>query len=243
METLTCFSFACSSVSKTTTDILKYSNKIILPASMLHKINLRDDVEYPLFFKVTNPQCQFGRVCAVHEFTATEGLVNIPYFIMEDLGIQEGSEVTINYINPPKGSYVKLKPHKTEFINLTNPKAILEKIMSNDYPVITKGETIVIDIKDLNKRFRIDIVETKPSEIIKIINTDLNLDFDEPHDYVEPPKIERPKVNNFVNESKTNNLNTQNVKISSNRLKKLTNYKTTGEFVPFSGKGHVLGSK
>ena len=170
METLTCFSFTCSSVPKTTTDILKYSNKIILPASMLHKINSRDDIEYPLFFKVTNPQCQFGRVCAVHEFTATEGLVNIPYFIMEDLGIQEGSKVTIDYVNLPNGSYVKLKPHKTEFINLTNPKAILEKIMSNDYPVITKGETIVIDIKDLNKRFRIDVVETKPSEIIKIIN-------------------------------------------------------------------------
>ena len=75
MDTLTCFSYACSSVSPDTQKLLKYSNKILLPASMLHKINEMDNVEYPLFFKIINPICEFGRVCAVHEFTATEGLV------------------------------------------------------------------------------------------------------------------------------------------------------------------------
>ena len=99
MDTLTCFSYACSSVSPDTQKLLKHSNKILLPASMLHKINEMDNVEYPLFFKIINPICEFGRVCAVHEFTATEGLVNLPYYIMEDLGIEEGSQVSIEYIN------------------------------------------------------------------------------------------------------------------------------------------------
>ena len=95
MDTLTCFSYACSAVQHDTQELLKYSNKILLPASILHKMNERDDVEYPLFFKVTNPICEYGRVCAVHEFTATEGLVNVPYYILEDLGLQEGSPVNI----------------------------------------------------------------------------------------------------------------------------------------------------
>jgi len=226
METLTCFSYACSAVSQETREQLKYSNKILLPASILHKMDEQDDVEYPLFFKVTNPICEFGRVCAVHEFTATEGLVNVPYYILEDLGLQEGSPVTIEYINPPKGSYIKLKPHETEFIELHDPKLILEHIMSKDYPVVTKGQTIVINYKDMNKTYRIDVVDTQPSETIKIINTDLDLDFDQPHDYVEPI------VNNIVEPD-----------ISPSRNIKLDEFKQTGKFVPFSGNGHTLGSK
>lgn len=232
METLTCFSYTCSAVEQSTQDILKYSNKILLPESILHKMDERDDVEYPLFFKVINPICEFGRVCAVHEFTATEGLVNLPYYIMEDLGIKEGSTVNIKYINPTKGSYIKLRPHTTEFINLSNPKKVLEHIMSKDYPVVTKGETIVINYKDLNKKFRIDIIDTKPSEIIKIINTDLDLEFDKPIDYVEPKPVEKSQVNNYIDEVKQP---PQNVKIDD--------FKQNGKFVPFSGKGNVLGSK
>ena len=147
METLTCFSFTCSASPEETQKLLKYSNKILLPPSMLHKINERDDVEFPLIFKVINPICDFGRVCAVHEFTSTEGLIIMPYYIMEELGIQEGSEINIDYVNPPKGSYLKIRPHKTAFTELHDPKTVLEHIMSKDYPVITQGETIVIDYR------------------------------------------------------------------------------------------------
>jgi len=234
MDTLTCFSYACSSVSPDTQKLLKYSNKILLPPSMLHKINEMDNVEYPLFFKIINPICEFGRVCAVHEFTAMEGVTNVPYYIMEDLGIAEGSQVSIEYINPPQGSYLKLKPHETAFINLSNPKVILEHIMSKDYPVVSKGETIVLNYKDLDKTFRIDIVDCQPSETIKIIDTDVNLDFDTPYDYVEPPQSSSPKnikVDNYVKQQ------------DNSRTKNLNEFKTTKDFVPFSGKGYTLGSK
>ena len=113
--------------------------------------------------------------------------------------------------------------------------------MRKDYPVITQGETIVINYKDIGKRFRIDIVETKPAEIIKIIDADLDLDFDTPYDYVEPKKVSPPpKQNNYISESKQN----QNYKIpQQSRNTKLDSFKKTGEFVPFSGKGYTLGSK
>ena len=59
--------------------------------------------------------------------------------------------------------------------------------------------------------------------------------FDTPHDYVEPPpKPPSPKnvkVNNYVKHQ------------TSTRSRNLDEFKNTGEFVPFSGKGYVLGSK
>ena len=64
---------------------------------------------------------------------------------------------------------------------------------------------------------------------------DVNLDFDTPHDYVEPPpKPPSPKnvkVNNYVTER------------NSSENTKLQGFKTTKDFVPFSGTGYVLGSK
>ena len=47
--------------------------------------------------------------------------------------------------------------------------------MSSDYPVVTQGQTIRF-IRDLNKVFMMDIVETKPSEVIEILNADINVD-------------------------------------------------------------------
>ena len=43
----------------------------------------------------------------------------------------------------------------------------------------------------MKKAFLIDIVESKPSDVIKTIDTDINLDFDKPLDYVEPEQKER----------------------------------------------------
>ena len=63
--------------------------------------------------------------------------------------------------------------------------------MSEDYLVINQGQTIEINYKALGKVFKLDIVETQPAEIISIIDADLNVDFEEPLDYVAPPTVKR----------------------------------------------------
>lgn len=45
-----------------------------------------------------------------------------------------------------------------------------------------------------NKKFYIDIVETKPSAAISIIETDCEVDFAPPLDYKEPEKPLKSKV-------------------------------------------------
>ena len=186
--TLSCFSFTCSSQSEEIINRCRYSNKILLTPDILQELMARDlfrenDI---MFFKVINKKIEFGVVCSVQEFTASPGICHIPYHIMEELAITEGETVEIEKVSPPKGTYVKLRPQETAFIELSNPKSILEKIMCQDYPVITEGQRLSINYKDLGKIFSIDILKTQPEEVVSIIDTDLNVEFGEPADYLAP---------------------------------------------------------
>ena len=237
-QDLPCFSFTCSAQSDELTKRLKYSNKILLPPSILYKLNEQQNLndDSIMFFKVSNKEMQFGIVCGVQEFSAPPGICHVPYHIMNNIGIEEGSSVEIEKVCPVQGQYMKLRPHKTEFINLSNPKAVLEKIMSLDYPVVSQGQTIELYYKDLDRRYLIDIVETNPAAIISIVNTDINIDFDQPLDYVEPKKPSPPPSPRLLSPGMGEN------KIISRQTQiKSMQSPTSKHFVPFSGKGNRLG--
>ena len=254
--TLMCFSLVCSDKPKHVVDRVAHSNKIFLPESMLYQFKQE---QFPLYFKLTQPDYGVSTVCGVEEFTAPPGCFIVPHRIMEHLLICDGQNIDVQLCHPMKGSYLKLKPRKTAFIELSNPKAVLERFLSKDYPVVTVGDTF--SINHINTTFHIDVVECKPGNSIDILNTDVNLDFDTPADYVEPPKITRE-----VQEQTTKDLpkvTGVNRKIAfssagvgagagaraghgaASRNKQLDQFKSvakTGAFVPFSGKGHKLGS-
>jgi ubiquitin fusion degradation protein 1 len=226
----------CSTQPEELTKRLKSSNKILLPPSVLYELNQQDLSDNIMFFKVSNKEMQFGIVCGVHEFSAPPGICHVPFHIMNNIGITEGQEVEIEKICAVQGTYMKLRPHKTEFINLSNPKAVLERIMSRDYPVVSQGQTIELNYEDLNCRYRIDIVETNPAEIISIVNTDINIDFDQPLDYVEPQYNPSPKPLSPVADTPQNKIISRET-----QLKSMQN-PITKQFVPFSGQGNKLGS-
>ena len=229
---LLCFSYACSTQNPEMIVGLKHSNKILLPESMLFELtkDSHDSLENKLYFKVSHKETGYGEVCGVHEFSSPPGVVHLPYHIMNSCCIEEGSNVNIELVAPPKGDFVKLRLHNSkEFSKLSDPKAVLEKIMSRDYPVVTQGQTIALHYTELDKVFMIDIVETQPTEIIEILNSDINVDFDIALDYDEAEKTEQLEAN----ESKT-----QARDVSSN----VANYKLTYDMERFPGKGYRLGS-
>ena len=244
---LSCFSYACCSKSELITR-LNHSNKICLPESILYEIKEKN-IEFPLFFRVKNKITQYGSVCGVEEFTSPPGVCHIPYQIMTDICVEEGSDVELELVIPPKGDFVKLRFHTSEFAGLSNPKAIMEKIMSKDYPVLTRGQTIVLNYSDLNKIFRVDVLDTKPTEIIQIINTNLNVDFDEPFDIKKSPPC--PSVENVIirpEENKQSDIQIPeepfNGPFVNNRQELLKKYRQwSNGFIPFSGRGWRLGSK
>eukprot|EP00735_Rhodelphis_limneticus_P013690 TRINITY_DN7644_c0_g1::TRINITY_DN7644_c0_g1_i1::g.18645::m.18645 TRINITY_DN7644_c0_g1::TRINITY_DN7644_c0_g1_i1::g.18645 ORF type:complete len:349 (+),score=72.38,sp/Q9VTF9/UFD1_DROME/47.15/2e-75,UFD1/PF03152.9/6.2e-79,CDC48_2/PF02933.12/7e+03,CDC48_2/PF02933.12/0.13,Med3/PF11593.3/3.7 TRINITY_DN7644_c0_g1_i1:96-1142(+) len=162
---------------------LENGDKIVLPPSALETLSqLR--ITYPMLFKLTNPQQKRDTHCGVLEFVAEEGTCYIPYWMMQNLVIHEGEIIRVQSATLPKGSFVKFQPQTTDFIDLSNPKAVLEAQLRN-YSALTKGDTIVINYN--GKRYCIDILESKPADAISIIETDLQVDFAAPLDYKEPP--------------------------------------------------------
>ena len=64
--------------------------------------------------------------CGVLEFVADEGKVYIPYWMMQNLALDEGGLLQVESASLPVGNFAKFQPHSVDFLDLTNPKAVLE---------------------------------------------------------------------------------------------------------------------
>ena len=124
---------------------LEQGGKIILPPSALDQLT-RLNIVYPMLFKLTNASVsqhmssilchesrdQFGfqssrtTHCGVLEFVADEGKVYIPYWMMQNLALDEGGLLQVESASLPVGNFAKFQPHSVDFLDLTNPKAVLE---------------------------------------------------------------------------------------------------------------------
>ena len=163
---------------------LENGDKVILPPSALDRLaSLR--IDYPMLFQISNPKEKKMSHCGVLEFVADEGHAYIPYWMMQNLLLSEGDLVRFKSISLAKGTYVKLRPHTSDFLDISNPKAVLEMTLRN-YSCLTKDDAILVNYN--NKRYFIDILETQPGDAVTIIETDCEVDFAPPLDYVEPER-------------------------------------------------------
>ena len=192
---------------------IELSNSIILPASALNVLSgMRNfnDSKNPILFRILNIELNISTHCGVAEFTAEEGTCYLPTNMFDKLCLMEGQQVNIRNADLKPGTFIKLQPHKTEFIENPNPKTILEYNLRN-YFCVTEGDTI--SVKFGKKIYKIDVVQCKPNKAIRTLNTDIEVDFCPPKDYKEPPKAQP-----------SNNLSGSNIKFNSNEkvMKKLT---------------------
>lgn len=163
---------------------LEKGNKMILPQSALDHL-ARLNISYPILFEVNNPSGARRTHAGVQEFIAEEGMCYLPYWMMCNLLLSEGDLVRITNTSLPKGSFVKLQPVSSEFLDIHNPRAVLENSLRN-FATLTVGDCIVIDYNQ--KKYEIEIVECKPAHAISIIEADVNVDFAPPKDYKEPER-------------------------------------------------------
>ena len=195
-------------------DDIDLSNSIILPQSALGKLSVMrnfGDTKNPILFRILNIELNIYTHCGVVEFTAEEGTCYIPSNMFERLCLMEGQQINVRNVTLQPGTFIKLQPHKTEFINNPNPKTILEYNLRN-YFCVTEGDTI--SVKFGKNIYKIDIVQCKPNKAIRTLNCDIEVDFDPPKDYKEPVK---QNINN-------NNNNSSTIKFNSDEkpFKKLT---------------------
>ncbi|XP_041007553.1 ubiquitin fusion degradation protein 1 homolog [Juglans microcarpa x Juglans regia] len=164
---------------------LECGDKIIMPASALDHLAY-SVFDFPMLFELLNPDTGRATHCGVQEFVADEGLAFLPNWMMEHMQLREGDLLIIKSVSLQKATYVKLQPHSKDFLDLSNPRAVLERTLRNFF-CLTKDDTIMIMYND--KKFYIDVLETRPSEAVSIFDTDCEVDFAPPLDYQEPERL------------------------------------------------------
>jgi len=178
--------YKCHSVAFIHRPELEFGGKIILPPSALDMLT-RLHIEYPMLFELSNRAVGRKMHCGVLEFVAEEGICYLPFWMMQNLLIEEGSIVQIKSTRLSLGSFVKFQPHTSNFLDISNPKAVLENTLRK-FSALTKGDVIVINYN--NRNYYMTVLETKPSDAISILETDISVDFAPPLDYKEPVRPE-----------------------------------------------------
>jgi len=209
---------------------IHYGGKIIMPSSALDKLS-RLNIAYPMLFELINEQEDRKTHAGVLEFTAEEGRIYLPNWMMQTLLIQEGSIIKVRNTSLPLGTFVKIQPQSVDFLNIYNPKAVLEKTLTN-FSALTEGDIITINYND--KFYDIEILEIKPKGPgISVVETDLEVDFAAPVGYKEPEPEPKPQSSHSSIPSSYETMNIDNDIID---IKK-------AEFSSFQGSGFQLNGK
>ncbi|KAL2898950.1 Ubiquitin recognition factor in ER-associated degradation protein 1 [Bienertia sinuspersici] len=212
-----------SHIWRRATRLTAFSFAVIMPPSALDRLAFLH-IEYPMLFELSNPSVDRVTHCGVLEFVADEGLIYLPYWMMQNMLLQEGDIVQVKNASLSKGTFVKLQPHTKDFLDISNPKAVLETSLRN-FSCLTIGDTIMVSYN--NKKFYIDVVEAKPSSAVSIIETDCEVDFAPPLDYKEP---EKPLHSTPTKKPRTE-------EVEEEPAKKVS------KFNPFTGSGRRLDGK
>ncbi|KAG9067617.1 ubiquitin fusion degradation protein [Linnemannia hyalina] len=167
---------------------VNHGGKIILPQSALAKLASLH-IQYPMLFELSKGSQSTH--AGVLEFIAEEGRVYLPHWMMKTLVLSEGDLVTVKSAGLPLGSFVKIQPQSVDFLDISDPKAVLENALRN-FSTLTKGDNIEISYND--KIYGILVMEIKPPGVgISIVETDLEVDFAPPVGYQEPTPVPRSR--------------------------------------------------
>lgn len=158
--------------------------KIIMPPSALDQLS-RLNIVYPMLFKLSNKKTDRTTHSGVLEFVADEGKIYLPYWMMRNLLLEEGGLVQVESASLPVATYTKFQPQSTDFLDITNPKAVLENALRS-FACLTIGD--IIAIKYNKKDYELLVMEAKPGIAVSIIECDMSVEFTAPVGYVEPER-------------------------------------------------------
>ncbi|ODV92229.1 hypothetical protein CANCADRAFT_21097 [Tortispora caseinolytica NRRL Y-17796] len=164
---------------------LNYGGKIILPPSALDRLS-RLNITYPMLFELKNEFSGKITYSGVLEFIAEEGRVYLPNWMLRSLGLGSGELIVIESATLMQGSFLKIQPQSTDFLDISDPKAVLENSLRN-FSTLTVDDIFEISYND--HIYAIKVLEVRPesdSHSISVVETDIEVDFAPPVGYVEP---------------------------------------------------------
>lgn len=166
---------------------LNYGGKIIMPPSALEKLT-RLHITYPMLFELFNGQKDCLTHAGVLEFVAEEGKVYLPQWMMQTLLLETGDLVQIKSTDLEPASLVKLQPQSVNFLDISDPKAVLEKAFRN-FSTLTTGDIFSFSYNETV--YDVAVLEVKPDSDkkgVSMLETDVSVDFAPPVGYVAPER-------------------------------------------------------
>lgn len=140
--------------------------------------------------------------------------------MMHNLLLEEGELLNVESISLPVATFSRFQPQSEDFLDITNPKAVLENGLRS-FACLTTGDLIAI--KYNQKIYEMCVLETRPGPAVSIIECDMNVEFAPPVGYKEPER---------------------HIKKDEEQLEDLANMMPEPSgFVPFKGEGVRLDGK
>lgn len=147
--------------------------------------NVNSDLKIlpPYYFMIESSQGIIS-YCGVLDFTSDEGIVLIPNFILNQMGINGSDFIKIKYIgNIPKCSFITLEPQDKFIFEIPDLDKFLENILSN-YCLLY--EQFVVEFKYFDQNARILIkkiianveeeIQNEKFPVVDIVNTDIKIE-------------------------------------------------------------------
>lgn len=110
--------------------------------------------------------------------------------MLQTLVLDPGDLLQIKSTDLPSGSFTKLQAQSTSFLDISDPKAVLENAFRN-FACLTKGDIFTFAYNDTT--YSVEVLETRPDIAAKgaigILETDLEVDFAPPVGYEEPKRV------------------------------------------------------
>lgn len=118
---------------------------------------------------------------------------------MQTLLLEPGDLLQIKSTDLPSGQFIKLQAQSTSFLDISDPKAVLENVFRN-FSCLTTGDIFTFVYND--QTYEMAVLETKPKNDVKaisVLETDLEVDFATPVGYEEPKKTSGTSTPRSVN--------------------------------------------
>ena len=109
--------------------------------------------------------------------------------MMNTLAMEIGDLVQIKSTDLLPATLVKLQPQDVSFLEITDPKAVLETAFRN-FAALTQGD--IFSFKYNDQVYDVAVLEVKPTSEklgVGMLETDVSVDFAAPLGYVEPERV------------------------------------------------------
>ena len=192
-----------------------------------------------MLFKIENKAT--GRVthCGVLEFVPKDNpKCYLPRWMMNHLLLKDGDKLSVESVKLPTAKFVRFQPQSKDFLDISNPKAVLEKAL-RDFSCLTKDD--VIAIRYLDRDYELRVLELKPADAVTIIECDMEVDFAPPIGYVEPNYT--PSSAQSIAGTPKTTMPMAMTPGNDPQLSMPNSYKSPSTFLPFYGAGNRLNGK